>query len=84
MVRRKEKKQFLRQQEMGVATNGPNPTTSSNNITGFLWQQNRALVDLHWQIIQVNYNPSNNWGGEGGGLLKFNIVPSNLLLASLL
>lgn len=26
---------------------------AKGGLTGFLWQQNRALVDLPWQIIQV-------------------------------
>ena len=56
MVRRKEKKQLLRQQERGVAISGgvSDSITSSNNLAGFLRQQNQALVDLHWQIIQVH------------------------------
>ena len=58
MVRRQEKKQLLRQQERGVATNGGFPeTTPSHDLAGFLRQQNRALIDLHWQIIQVGRNP---------------------------
>jgi DNA polymerase epsilon subunit 1 len=52
MIRRQEKKQLLRQQERGVASVGMS-TTASHNLAGFLRQQNRALVDLHWQIIQI-------------------------------
>ena len=56
MVRRQEKKQLLRQQERGVAVNGGAmlDVTSSHDLTGFLRQHNRALIDLHWQIIQVH------------------------------
>ena len=53
LIRKQEKKQLLRQQERGVATSGMMNATSSHNLTGFLRQQNRALVDLHWQIIEV-------------------------------
>ena len=54
MVRRQEKKQLLRQQERGVAIKGGAlDVTSSHDLAGFLRQQNRALIDLHWQIVQV-------------------------------
>ena len=62
MIRRQEKKELLRQQERGEATNTGVGGAVSHDLTGFLRQQNRTLVDLHWQIIQVycimqNYAP---------------------------
>ena len=53
MIRRQEKKELLRQQERGEATSIGVGGAVSHDLTGFLRQQNRTLVDLHWQIIQV-------------------------------
>ena len=58
MVRRQERKQLLRQQERSgaglLADGGRMGGAVSHDLTGFLRQQNRALVELHWQLIQVS------------------------------
>lgn len=57
-IRRQEKRQLLAQQERGGGPMTFDPSQPrgggmSRNLTGFLRQQNRALVELPWQLIQV-------------------------------
>ena len=59
-ARRLERRQLASRQGPGgvarsrdLSSGGGGGGGTSSDITGFLWQQNRALVDKPWEIIQV-------------------------------